>query len=65
MKKYYTVNEAAAILSVHRRTIIRYIRTGLLAAIKLKSEYRIPVEAVDEIQPVKPNNVLDNGDRIC
>jgi len=35
MERYFTVNEIAKALQVHRRTIVNWIESGQLAAIKL------------------------------
>ena len=44
----YTVNEAAAIMRVHPRTIHRMIKAGELDAFKIRGhEYRIRKSALD------------------
>jgi excisionase family DNA binding protein len=41
MTKLYTVDEVAAILKVHRNTVIMLINTGELKAAKIGRQYRI------------------------
>ncbi len=46
-KPFYSPHEVAAIAGVHPSTILNYIATGRLYAVKLsKRTYRIPVRAV-------------------
>ena len=46
-KAFYSPHEVAAIASVHPSTILNYIATGRLHAVKLSERtYRIPVRAV-------------------
>jgi excisionase family DNA binding protein len=40
-KGYYTVEELAELLQVHWQTILNYIRSGELEAVKLGKGYRI------------------------
>ena len=35
MERYYTVREISDVLQVHQRTIIKWIRSGQLIAVKL------------------------------
>ena len=37
----YTVNDISKMLQCHRRTVLRYINSGELMAIKVKRQYRI------------------------
>lgn len=48
MKEYYTVNEVCTILSLSRSTIIRYIKSGRLKAIKHTKYYFIPQSELDK-----------------
>ena len=45
-----TVDQAAAYLQCHRVTILRAIRRGEIAALKIGNTYRV---SVDEFQPTK------------
>lgn len=47
-KDYYTVEELAEKLQVHWQTILNYIRTDKLEAIKLGKGYRISKESFEE-----------------
>jgi excisionase family DNA binding protein len=46
-KGYYTVEELAELLQVHWQTILNYIRSGELEAVKLGKGYRISKESFD------------------
>ncbi len=41
MDKFYTVQEVAEMLKVHWQTILNYIKTKKLKAVKIGKEYRI------------------------
>ena len=41
MQKFYTVSEVAAILQVHWQSVLNYIKSGKLEAVKLGKGYRI------------------------
>lgn len=43
---YYTIEEAAAIIKVDRRTIFNWLRDGKLKAVKFGDSWRIPRAAV-------------------
>jgi excisionase family DNA binding protein len=46
-KSFYSPHEVAAMASVHPSTILNYVATGRLYAVKLSERtYRIPVRAV-------------------
>lgn len=47
-KEYYTVEELSEKLQVHWQTILNYIRSGELEAVKLGKGYRISKEAFDD-----------------
>lgn len=46
-KKYYTVQEVAALLKLHWQSVLTYIKNGELEAIKLGKGYRISQQALD------------------
>jgi len=46
--KVLTVNELAEYLRVHRSTIYRLLKKGLLPGFKIGSDRRFTVEAIDE-----------------
>lgn len=48
-KKAYTVDEAAALLSIGRVTLYELINSGELRSIKLRNCRRIPADAIDEL----------------
>jgi len=43
---YYTSNEVAEMFRVTSRSVLKWIETGKLAAIRVGRDYRIPKEAV-------------------
>lgn len=45
--KAYTVDEVAAILKVHPRTVYRMVERGELRGVKVGVLWRIPQEALD------------------
>jgi excisionase family DNA binding protein len=46
--KVLTVNELAEYLRVHRSTIYRLLKKGLLPGFKIGSDWRFNVEVIDE-----------------
>jgi len=50
---FYTVEQVAELLQVHWQTVLNYIKSGKLKAVKLGKGYRISKEAIDEF--VKTN----------
>jgi len=46
-KKYYTVQEVADLLKLHWQSVLTYIKSGRLEAIKLGKGYRISQKALD------------------
>ena len=44
--RLYTVREAAAILKVHERTVVRWIRSGRLSARRMGRRFRIDEDAL-------------------
>ena len=45
---FYTVNQVAAILKVHWQTVLNYIKSGKLKAVRLGKGYRISNESLQE-----------------
>lgn len=45
---FYTVLQVAKLLQVHWQTVLNYIKSGKLEAIKLGKGYRISKEAIDK-----------------
>jgi len=52
---FYTVEQIAHILQVHWQTVLNYIKSGKLKAVKLGKGYRISREALQEF--IKNNSV--------
>lgn len=48
--KYYTVSEISEILKIHWQTVLRYIKSGKLEAVKLGKGYRISEKALDNFK---------------
>ena len=46
--KYYTVQEVADTLRIHWQSVLNYIKSGKLQAIKLGKGYRISESALDK-----------------
>lgn len=54
MEKFYTVEEIASKLQVHWQTILTYIKSGKLRAVKLGRGYRIdPEDLKDFLERMK------------
>ena len=59
-KSFYSPHEVAAMASVHPSTILNYIATGRLYAVKLSERtYRIPVRAV--LALLEPERVVPSA----
>ena len=54
MTPLLTVNEAAAYAKCHRETILRMIRRGQIAALKVGTTYRISVEELTPTRREQP-----------
>lgn len=56
-KKFYTVQEAAELLGVHRNTIMRWIQGELISSYRVspapQAPHRIPAEEIERYQAVK------------
>ena len=46
MEEYLTVQQVAALLKMHWQTVLNYIKTGKLEAVRLDKGYRISTEAI-------------------
>jgi excisionase family DNA binding protein len=44
---FYTVEQVAELLQIHWQTVLNYIKSGKLEAVKLGRGYRIPKKSVD------------------
>lgn len=51
---FYTVLQVSELLQVHWQTVLNYIKSGKLEAVKLGKGYRISNEALDQF--VKQNS---------
>jgi excisionase family DNA binding protein len=51
---FYTVLQVSELLQVHWQTVLNYIKSGKLEAVKLGKGYRISKEALDQF--VKQNS---------
>ena len=57
--QFYTVEQVTELLQVHWQTILNYIKSGKLQAVKLGKGYRIPKEAFDKF--VRENAVTNSS----
>lgn len=53
--EFYTVEQVAELLQVHWQTILNYIKSGKLKAVRLGKGYRISKESLDSF--IKMNQV--------
>jgi excisionase family DNA binding protein len=51
-KLYYSMDEAAEILSIHRNTVKNRIKAGELEAVKIGRQWRIPKEVLEFKSPM-------------
>lgn len=51
----YSVNEVMEILKLSRITVLRYIATGQIKAVKIGNQYRIRKESLEEFLDGKKN----------
>ncbi len=59
MEKFLTVEEVAQKLQVHWQTILSYIKSGKLRAVKLGRGYRIdPEDLNDFIEKIKTKKII-------
>jgi len=62
-KRFYTVPEAAELLTVSTPTLYREIREGRFPAIKVRGRYVVPAKAVDAMeQAALATGLVDPGD---
>ena len=47
-KSFFTVEQVADLLQIHWQTVLNYIKSGKLNALKLGKGYRIPQESIIE-----------------
>lgn len=52
---FLTVEQVAELLQVHWQTVLNYIKSGKLKAVRLGKGYRIPEQAINKF--VKENSV--------
>jgi len=53
---YYTPQEVAEILKVHRRSITRWIREGRLTAVRVGQQYRISKQDLEKFLEQRRTN---------
>ena len=54
---FLTVEQVAELLQVHWQTVLNYIKSGKLEAVRLGKGYRIPEEAINKfVKKNKTNN---------
>ena len=53
---YYTPQEVAEILKVHRRSITRWIREGRLIAVRVGQQYRISKQDLEKFLDERRTN---------
>jgi excisionase family DNA binding protein len=49
-KTFYTVEQVASLLQVHWQTVLNYIKSGKLKALKLGKGYRISKSALEQFE---------------
>lgn len=59
--KFYTVTEIAEILQVHWQSVLNYIKSGKLKAVKLGKGYRISSTALSNF--ISDSTVRKNNDK--
>ena len=45
---YFTIDEVAKLLKIHRNTVIKFIETGKLKSFKIGKQYRVSQEQINE-----------------
>lgn len=54
---FFTVEQVSELLQVHWQTVLNYIKSGKLEAVRLGKGYRIPEEAINKfVKKNKTNN---------
>jgi len=56
INEFYTVEQVAEILKVHWQTVLNYIKSSKLNAVKLGKGYRISKEALNQF--IKENQTI-------
>ena len=56
MPRLFTVEETATLLKLHPETIRRYIKKGILRAVRLRRQYRIKEEDLNAFLESKGRN---------
>jgi excisionase family DNA binding protein len=51
---FLSINQVAARLGLHVRTVRRYVREGRLGAVRIGKQYRVPREALDALTGTTP-----------
>lgn len=59
-KKVYTVDDIMEILSITRRTVHNWIKTGRMKAVRIGRQLRIPIEFYEDFMK---NNLVDNSSK--
>ncbi len=59
-----TVEKAAELLNLHPKTVLRYIRDGRLAAVRVGKSYRISRSKLDAFAGVASGKVESSGPRV-
>ncbi len=61
-KRFFTVAEAASLLSLSESTVLRAIREGEFPAIKVRGRYVIPAKAIDAMEQAALTNTVGSAD---
>ncbi|GAB4248758.1 MAG: hypothetical protein Kow00129_09540 [Thermoleophilia bacterium] len=62
---FYTVDEVAGLLRVHRNTVYRWCRSGRLPATKVGKDWRIPASAVARLEDGAPASASETSGRLA
>lgn len=55
IKRYYTPAEAAAILEIHRNTLYRYLKMGILPYIRIGGKILLSVDDINSLDSHRDN----------
>ena len=61
MNKYYTVDQIAELLTLHPKTVQRYIREGKIIAQKVGKRWCVSENNLNKFTGLKRNLVADNN----